>query len=403
MQTTDHLTLPLLPVDTHAFSMDPQPFLEAARKEHPWLGRFSQGYVIYGHDAVQDLLFNDKNLIPGLGPVIDFYGMNGTMWGRFMKEMVKTETGATHARLRSSVAHAFTPRRANQVRPLMRKVINQLLDQWASEGEFNFAHFASFYPVTVMCGLLGTSADPVPRLRTAIEHHISSLTMNLDTKPHFIEAWDQLWEFADTLVKDREETGQFDEESLLDVLIEAKKSGKLDEDELRIMLLTVFIAGYDTTKNQLTLMMKLLLDQPEIYQRCAEDAHYCGKVVEEALRHSSIATPYRQVAESFVYDGHEFHEGELVVCAPPLAGRDPAAFPDPLKFDPMRANANRNLAFGRGAHICLGQFIARATLQEGIHVIAQRVRNPRLNGKIEWRSFLGAWGLLNLPIKFDPA
>ncbi|MGG7379010.1 cytochrome P450, partial [Escherichia coli] len=75
----------------------------------------------------------------------------------------------------------------------------------------------------------------------------------------------------------------------------------------------------------------------------------------------------------------------------------PLAFPEPQKFDPDREGAGRNIAFGRGAHICLGQFIARNQLQEGLHLIAQRIRNPRLDGAIEWRPFLGAWGLKRLP------
>ena len=78
-------------------------------------------------------------------------------------------------------------------------------------------------------------------------------------------------------------------------------------------------------------------------------------------------------------------------------------FPNPLTFDAERDNARRHVAFGRGAHICLGQFIARYQLQEGLHLIAQRLQNPRLNGEIIWRPFLGAWGLENLPIAFDAA
>jgi hypothetical protein len=74
-----------LPVDTVEFSSDPDSYLEVARRVHPWLGRFSQGYVVYGYEAVADLLRDDENLVPGLGPVVEFYGMEGTMWGRFMK------------------------------------------------------------------------------------------------------------------------------------------------------------------------------------------------------------------------------------------------------------------------------------------------------------------------------
>lgn len=403
MGVAAELSLPLLPVDTIEFAADPNVFLGPARDQHPWLARFSQGYVVHGYNAVADMLADDENLKPGLGPIIDFYGVRDTMWGRFMSEIVLSISGPTHARIRASVGSAFTPRRANLARPLMQKVISGLLDEWAPKGEFNFADFASFFPVTVMCGLLGVSAEPVPRLRTAVEDHISSLAIDMATRPRFLAAWEVLWEFADTLVSEREASGKLDESSLLDALIDSKKSGQLNEIELRFMVLTVFLAGYDTTKNQLALMMMLLLDRPEIYARCAEDREYCGKVVQETLRHSSIPTAYREAARTFTYEGCEFRKGELLLFLPPLAGRDPSVFPNPHTFDPDRENAGRHLAFGRGAHICMGMFIARAQLQEGLHLIARRLKNPRLNGKIVWRQFLGAWGPRDLPVAFDAA
>jgi cytochrome P450 len=169
------------------------------------------------------------------------------------------------------------------------------------------------------------------------------------------------------------------------------------------MVLTVAVAGYDTSKNQLGMTMKLLLDRPDLYQRCAEDLVFCRKVTEESLRHSAIATPYREVARDFVYGDFRFRKGDTIVMAPPLANRDPAVFASPGVFDPDRENASRHVAFGRGAHICIGQYIARNQLQEGLHLIAQRLRNPRLAGEIEWRPFLGAWGPKHLPIAFDPA
>jgi cytochrome P450 len=84
-----------------------------------------------------------------------------------------------------------------------------------------------------------------------------------------------------------------------------------------------------------------------------------------------------------------------------LAGRDPSAFPDALEFRPDRVHANRQVAFGRGAHICVGQHLARAQLEEGLHVIAQRIANPRLAGEAVWRPYLGIWGIKSLPIAFD--
>jgi len=395
--------LPLLPIDTPEFSADPQPFLEAARAQHPWLARFSQGYAVYGYDAHVDLLADDANLIPGLGPIVDFYGMRGTLWGRFMEEMVLSATGDLHTRLRASVQHAFTPRRANQVRPMMVSAIGDLLDEWAPKGQFDFAEFAAFFPITVMFGLLGVPIEPIHRIRHAIEGHVATLAIDLAAKSGMLIAWEELWSFADSLIKDREASGAFDEESMLDALIAAKNAGRLDETELRFMVLTVIIAGYDTSKNQLTWTMKLLVDRPEMYARCAEDRDFCGQVVNESLRLTGIASPYRAAARDFSYKGIDFHQGDIVIFGTSLAGRDPTVFEDPLTFDPDRANAARHVSLGRGAHICLGQYIAKNQLQEGIHLICQRLKNPRITGEIAWRPFVGAWGLRNLPIAFDLA
>ena len=127
-------SLPVLPVETPDFAANPNAFLDAARREHPWLARFSQGYVVHGYQEVADLFADDKNLIPGFGPIIDFYGVRGTMWARFMEEIVISRSGPEHARLRASVAHAFTPRRANKEREMMQRVISELLDEVGAQG-----------------------------------------------------------------------------------------------------------------------------------------------------------------------------------------------------------------------------------------------------------------------------
>lgn len=395
--------LPVLPVETSEFAADPDPFLAEARGGHPWLARFSQGYVVHGYQACADLLADDKSMTCGFGPIIDYYGVRGTMWARFMEEIVISQYGPAHGRLRGAVAHAFTPRRANLERAMMQRTIDALLDEWAPRGAFDFAEFSSWFPVTVMCGLLGVSAEPIARMRTALENQLTSLTLDPAAKPLFMAGWDVLWDFADNLVRDREASGLRDEDSLLDAIIAAKNRGDYDDVEARFMVLTVVVAGYDTSKNQLAMTMKLLLDRPELYARCADDLAFCRKVTEESLRHSAIASPYREAAVDFSYDGFAFRKGDTIVLAPALANRDPAVFPDPARFDPDRDNAGRNLAFGRGPHICIGQFIARNQLQEGLHLIARRLRNPRLAGEAEWRPFLGAWGLKHLPIAFDPA
>lgn len=401
MNAVTEITLPTLPVELPEFSIDPTPYVDAARRQHPWLARFSQGYVVHGYRAAVELLADDAHLKPGFGGVVDFYDVRGSMWARFMEEMILSVSGPKHARLRASVASAFTPRHANQIRPVMRQVITDLIDEWAKPGKLDFAVFASYFPVAVMLGVLGVSPKAIPKIRDALEHQLTSLTLDPATKPLWMAGWEVLWKFADDLVRDGEARAAADADSLLERLIAAKNAGKIDDDELRFMILTLVVAGYDTSKNMLTLTMLTLLERPAMYARCAEDKAFCGKAVDEALRMSAIATPYRVVAEDFVYDGFHFPKGAIVVVATSLAGRDPAAFDDPLKYDPERVSPHRHVAFGRGAHICLGQFIARNQLEEGLHLIAQRLHDPKLAGEIVWRPFLGAWGLKAFPIEFE--
>ena len=100
--------------------------------------------------------------------------------------------------------------------------------------------------------------------------------------------------------------------------------------------------------------------------------------------------------------GRKIAKGDRLMLCYPSGNRDEAVFTDPFVYDIQRT-PNRHVAFGRGAHICLGQHMAKIQIAEGIHLMAQRIRNPRLAGKVEWRPFLGVWGLETLPIEFDPA
>jgi cytochrome P450 len=88
-----------------------------------------------------------------------------------------------------------------------------------------------------------------------------------------------------------------------------------------------------------------------------------------------------------------------------VSGRDPGSFANAGVFDPDRTidPSKRHIAFGLGKHMCLGQHIARAQLEEAFHQIPQRLKDPELAGTFGWRPFYGTWGLKGLPIRFTPA
>lgn len=401
MPAISDLSLRRLPVDDPAFWADPWPEIAAARAQHPWLATTDYGYLVLGYHAIKDICYMDDKLRPNFDELVAFYGVEDTPWGVFQVEQLIGHTGEKHRRIRDSVGDAFTPRNVNRYIDLIRRNASALLDEWVPAGKMDFADFAARFPISVLCGLLGTTTDEIPSIRQALETQTRLTSMDKSIVPDLLAGYYVLSNFCDRLVAAREASGTTDE-GLLDRLISAKTSGQIDETELRYLLMILFPAGYDTSKNMLTLLMHQMLQHPHYWQRCADDIEFCAKATEEIFRHTSTALMSRTVTQAFEYDGVQFPEDTRLLFGNATAGRDPAAFDNPDVFDPDRVHKNRHLAFGRGAHICLGQHLARIQIAQGIHLMAQRITNPRLAGPIAWRPFLGIWGLETLPIEFDP-
>jgi cytochrome P450 len=193
------------------------------------------------------------------------------------------------------------------------------------------------------------------------------------------------------------------EEDMLDILLATRARGGMSEDELISLIVMMFVAGYDTSKNALTMMMDVLLDRPDDYTRCAADPDFCARVVEENFRFHTSATISRRTIRDIEYRDVLIPRDTMLFFPVSVAGRDPHVAPDAGRFDPLREQTSRHMAFGRGQHMCLGQHIARAQIEEGLHQMAQRITNPRRTGPSGWRPFFGVWGMKGLPIEFDPA
>jgi cytochrome P450 len=404
MQTAAELDLPHLAMEEPAFAEDPFTRFAAARQEHPWLAKSAFGYVVTDYAAIKDLLSMDGPLRTAHDGVAEIMGATGSPWGRFLVEQILGQSGEAHKRMRDVLAPMFTPRNANRHRPLMRAVISRQLDEWAPKGAFDFEEFAAYFPVTVMCSLIGADPAAIPRLRSSMEALGLAMCLDRDHLPAMERGVQILDDFVHQLVAERRARGpSTGEPDLLDLLLEADHDGGLNDRELADLLIFLFVAGYDTSKNVLTLTMRLMLDRPEDWARCAEDKAFCGKVLEESLRFHSPATINRLATQDIIYRDVLFPEGTMFFLPVGVATRDPRAVPDAEAFQPERPQENRHMGFGRGMHICLGQFIARAQIEEGLHLIAQRVTRPKLVGSIGFRPFPGVWGLRGLPIEFTPA
>jgi cytochrome P450 len=398
-----NLQLPVLPIGTQTFANNPDPHMIAARSKHPWLAASDFGFVITDYDACDEILRMDARLKTPAEHIVQIMGGTGSNWARFQFECLIARDGVDHDRVRDAVRNAFSPRAVATYKEQIRSVITDLLDEWAPSGAFDFESFASHFPVAVMFGLVGIPRSHIAAVKELLEAVGQSFSLDASLFPAISNSFDQLWEIVDQLVAARVSGERSRSPDLLDALILAQTEGSISELELRDLILFLFVAGYDTSKNQLSHIMNLLLDRPDMWQRCAAERNYCAQVVNEALRYCGVATSYRNVIAGFEYRGVHIDAGTMLIFPLGIVCRYSGPFENAGEFDPERPNAPRHTAFSRGMHMCLGQFLARLQIAEGLHLIARRLRNPRRNGAVEWRLFPGVWGPRRLPIAFESA
>jgi cytochrome P450 len=406
MQTLAELDLPRLAVEDPDFAANPMRYVAEARARHPWIAKSDIGYFIHQYAAIRELLGQDDKLRPGYEGIVDYFGAHGTPWGRFTEEQMISLPADTHRLLRDTFARKFTPRYANRMRPMMQGTIARLLDEWAPKGKFDFEEMASYFPISNMFALVGAPMEEIPGIRSSLETLGLAFSMDKSRMPAIHEAFARLEELVFRLIAERRahpESGNPDD--LLHLMIETSDEGGIGERLLADLLIFFFIAGYDTSKNVLTHTMYLLLQHPDIYERCGRDPDYCRLVLDEGLRYYNPGQVPRLTNEDLAFRDVIIPKDTMLWFTLSISGRDPQSFPDPETFNPERpVDPNiRHIAFSLGKHMCLGQFIARAQLQEALHQIPQRIHNPRLAGSIGWRPFPGTWGLKGLPIEFEPA
>jgi cytochrome P450 len=390
-----------LPLSSPAFGADPVPLLKMARRKHEWLAASDLGFVITGYRAIDEILRLDNNLkMPG-EEIVKIMGAEGTGWGRFAVDQMLVSNGERHERLRNSLKGAFGPGSVKALRPLMRQTIDAILDCWVPKRSFDFAEFAADFPVRVMFALLGTSTEKLPEIARCLEIHGESFNLEVEKMPIIEEGYQTLWRFVDELIEERGPNAGYGD--LLDGMIAAQTAGALSEVEIRQLLILLFAAGYDTTKNLMILLMYSMLQYPEVYGRCAVDPDYVRKVVKEQLRFATPSNTMRIVTVAFEYRGIQIPKGTMLIFPLSLSGRDPSVFTHPNVFNPERAESSPSQGFGRGMHLCLGMFLATANVEEGFQLISRRICNPRLAGEIHWKRFPGVWGIASLPIAFDGA
>ncbi|MGO9322591.1 MAG: cytochrome P450 [Solirubrobacteraceae bacterium] len=378
-----------------------------------WLAQGPFGYMVLDRESAEFFLRTRAATFPGM-KIAEIFGVTeGPLYEQMQRNILHVN-GPDHARLRSLLNPALSPRAVGRYAPAMRAFLQELLEQAiASSQEQGIVRcefvdaFAKPYPSQMIATVMGAPLQDAPRLHhwsNWIQRQFDAASMASE-RDEIERAVEQFYEYAEGLLRVRRDEPRDD---LLSMLIKAEEAGeRLSDVECINLVFNVLAGGVDTTQSQLAHAVRLLAQHPEQWALLVENPELAEAAVDEALRFEPI-TPFtaRITTEDVEFRDVSFPAGTIVmVCAftgnrdLPDDARGPGG-PDSFDIAAPRPRA-RELTFGAGVHYCVGANLARLELREAVSFLAQRVRLLELDGEPVFESITGIYGLAELPVRLS--
>ncbi|RJL35471.1 cytochrome P450 [Bailinhaonella thermotolerans] len=260
---------------------------------------------------------------------------------------------ADHTRMRALLRPHFSPKRMRALIPRVEALTTSLLDELEEHGPPADLHAALAVPlpIAVICELLGVPYADREKFRVWT-HAAADVTDNARS----LRGLGELFAYGQGLVaRKRAEGGD-------DIIARLAATDGVSDDEAAAMGMFLLFAGHETTVNAIGQGTLRLLAEPGRWRSLAADPDRIGPAIEEMLRGTGgdgTGIP-RYARADLDIDGTHVHAGDLVLLDLGAANHDPAAFPDPGRFDPARPATH--LSFGHGARYCIGAPLARIEL-----------------------------------------
>ncbi len=386
------------------FITDPYPLYARLREQAPVYPLAPKTWLVTRyHDA--DQVLRD----PRLGK--DFPSVLARRYGRDMGEepafrivnaFLLLMNPPAHTRLRGLVSKAFSVRQAHELRVLAQRIAEDLVDGWIGQGQADLAEVFN-YPLTVrvICAMLDIELDHSLEFQAETQALIKTFELaplNAAELAAANAAALRFEEFFRAVCRQRRQRPGGD---LVSLLLRAEEGGdRLGEDEIIANIVMLFIAGHETTANMLGNALGLLFRHPEQLERLKADLGLLPRAVEECLRFdTSVQIAARVALQAVELNGVPIASGDTIYLALGAANRDPEVFDEPDRFDITRPEATlKALAFGGGAHYCLGARLARIELETALETLIRRLPNLRIKALdgLQWKPTFTVRGLQSL-------
>lgn len=371
---------------------DPYEFYEALHKERPVYRMPETGmYMVTKYADLRQVLKDTESFSSDTRLSTDT-GLQGAELGKLYESILEDRGWGhvqtlqrtdppEHSRYRKLLDRVFTAKRVKGMVPYVERVSNELVDKFIDQGTCEFiSEFAMPMPGTIIAEQLGLARDDVKTFKKWGDAMLAMATIPMDeadvraTAEIELEAQHFL---AETFEERRKKPG----EDLISALVHAHGDDEepLSMHELQNLMHQLITGGFETTQSAIAHGMWLLLRQPELQERLRGNPGGVRQFVEESLRwESPVQGLARFTTKEVDLNGTTIPANSMVLVRYGAANRDEDVFECPHKFDLDRQNSGAHLAFGSGAHFCVGAMLARQELITTYATIVDRMSNIRL-------------------------
>jgi cytochrome P450 len=318
----------------------------------------------------------------------------------YLAESILERDPPDHTRLRKLVARAFTPRRIADLRPRVEGIAEDLLAALPGHTEDGVAdligHFAFPLPITVICELVG-----VPAAERPWWGQWSSALMSMDSAIMGTAAR-KIVDHVEEMVRERRADPRQDLLSEL-IRVHDEDGGRLSDVELVTMVLTLVVAGHETTANLIANGTAALLTHPGQLALIKRDPGLLPGAIHELQRWCGpvMLGQVRYAREDVELGGVHIRAGEPVEALLVTANHDPRRFPRPELLDITR-HAEHHVGFGYGSHHCLGAALARQEAEVAFAALFRLYPDLALAipaDRLPWERSPGFRRLKRLPVR----
>lgn len=315
---------------------------------------------------------------------------------------LSTMDGDLHRKYRNVTRDWFMPRNLRGLEDMVAETAKTYVDLMESQAPAcDFAADVAFwYPLRVILSLAGIPKEDDHKIITMTQQFFGYEDDGILSDKHLTqaEALAQFFSYLEPLADERKANPGTD---LISVIVNSEIDGQpMDMAGILGYLLIVVTAGHDTTSASLAGGLLALMEHPEQLQKLRDNPELIPAAANEMIR---WVAPVKHFARTTVEDveigGQKIAKGESLMLLFASGARDESVFPDGDQFLVDREN-NKHLAFGFGAHICLGQHLAKMEIAAYLKELLPRLESIELDGEPKYMPSNLVSGLTNLPVKF---